>query len=150
MGQFQVEKERVNVRIVLVDGHVIEGSVFLALHSSYGVGRQTMREILEDPNSFMPINDTTGGFALVGKGRIGAVSLGLELDPTPEFTKRVKARLLIQGMAEEVAGELIVPEGPSAFRVSDYLNSSEQWFRVEEGETLMMIPKKAVQEVRLN
>lgn len=148
MSDFKVEKLRVKVRLTMTDSAAMEGTIFLAPHSALTHGRQTIREILEDEAPFMALTEEGGGFALIGKRAVAAVHASVEDDPTPEFSRRAKALLKVEG-AGEIDGELIVPEGPAAFRVSDYLNGGEEWLRVEVVRTVAMIAKKAVKEVRL-
>lgn len=148
MDTYKIEKIKANVTLAMIDGTRITGCMFLSTTSANTAGPQTVREILTEPTAFMPFTEDGAGFVLIGKRAIAALYADLKDEPTPEFSKRVKALLKVEG-AGDVEGELIVPEGPASFRVSDYLNGKSKWFKVEMEGKVVIIGRKAIKEIRI-
>ena len=66
-----------------------------------------------------------------------------------QFVKTVPIRFRLAGLGE-MEGELVLPEVHDYFRVSDYLNGSDcEWLRVERGQQVYWLNKKAVMELHV-
>lgn len=148
MSRFAVEKIEIPVLITHVDGSTVGGTLFLAPYSKTHGGRQTVTELLEESRAFLPLKTDRGDLLLVGTEGISILKAERPPDEVVEFVRRVPMRARLAG-GGKLDGELIVPEGDAAFRVSDYLNSPTQWLRVEHGESDCWVRKSTVLEVRI-
>jgi hypothetical protein len=149
MKLFQVEKEQFPVEITMRDGDVLEVNVFLVAISPSSGHRQSLWQLLDDEAKFIPVVDGSGAFVMVSKNMISAIAIAIDDDPTPNFSRKFGATLNVYGVGE-MEGNLIVPEGPAAFRVSDFLNGDERWFRIEVEDKVLMIYHDALAQVQLH
>ena len=135
MSEYQVEKQKVSVRIELVDGQTREGVIFLSPLSSYHSGPQTLLELMSEEEPFVPFVGNDGKFLLINKVQISHLKyqkeeddklvLGTPLDVSVTFTN-----------SRQLSGTVVmeVPEGKS--RLLDFMNSNRDFFGLvcEDGD----------------
>lgn len=146
---YKVEKQEVDVVLTLTDGTSADAKVFLAPHSKVHGGIQTFDELLEEASYFLPLKVAEDRFVLAGKAGLAAICTEKANERELQFCTRVTASLRVTGLGELV-GEIIVPESHEHFRVSDYLNDSDNaWVRFEQGTHVYWVSKMAIMELHL-
>ena len=90
MSDYRIEKDRFSVKLFFSDGKVDEGNIYLSLQAANHEGRESVRDVLNQQDSFLPVNFPTRSTKLVNKRHLLMVSfpsnekegeLGAEANP---------------------------------------------------------------------
>lgn len=153
--QFRVPKTPVQVELTLEGGERIAGKVFVLPTGSPHEGREKVIELLEEPQTFMPVQ-TERESRLVQKRRIVAIRVegqydaGLE-DPYMAAIPRAAVVIHLVGLPDEVAaieGTLRLNMPPGQMRVLDYLNHADHFFPLETATGVALVAKRYVRDLR--
>ena len=123
--------------------------LYLAEHGSHVFNRQRVLDLLEQPESFLPACDVETGewesfnaraVVWIGMSGLSADAAGAG-DELYEHRKLVKVTLAGGGA---LAGEILysAPDGES--RLVDYLNRTERFLRVWDGDRFLLVNKDSV------
>ncbi len=133
MSEFQVEKQKAEVTIFLVDGQEREGVLFLSTFSSVRSGPQTLSEFLQEPETFVPFLRSDKAFMLLNKKQISHVRYQPGEDDPESIGEPVEVDVtFINGKALSGTTVLETPEGKG--RLVDFMNSSPGYFSIDCGE----------------
>lgn len=123
--------------------------LYLAEHGSHVFDRQRVLDLLEQPESFLPACDVGSGewesfnaraVVWIAMSRLSddAAGAGEEL-----YEHRKLVRMALAG-GGELAGEILysAPDGES--RLVDYLNRTDRFVRLWEGDRLFLVNKDSV------
>lgn len=134
MDALRVKKQPLAVTLYMVDGKVESGTIFLAHQSARYSGQQTVQELMDSKDAWLPFKAGPDRFQLVGKHGIVAVRAVAGAKP-PGFYERVFASIRTAG-GHRLDGELLV-EGGRGERMSDTLR--EDWLRLETQAGLVWV-----------
>jgi len=145
--------ERVAAELVLLDGSSVEGDLHLQPQTALHEGRETLLELLNRPDGFIPLT-RDGGVVFVSKAQLVQVNSppGIMLeDPerataAKRFELRVEVRVELAGR-HEVRGWTSVELPPTRGRLLDYLNSSERFFMILSDDVTCYINRAHVRLV---
>jgi len=131
--KLQTIKKRVEV--VFEDGTRMEGSLFLSTASAHRWGKESIEELLNGGRKYLPMELNRGELVLLSKKAI-VMALAKEKDPEPipANAKRIPAEIVLRS-GETLRGEVYNDLPMTHLRLSDYLNQSETFFRIEVGAT---------------
>lgn len=118
----------------MVDGKVESGTIFLAEKSARHSGEQTVQELMDSPEAWLPLKPSPDRFQLVGKHGIAAVRAVAGAKP-PGFYEKVFATIRTAG-GHRMDGELLIENGRGQ-RTSDAL--IDRWLRLETQAGLVWI-----------
>lgn len=139
MSELWVEKTAVEASLLLTDGSVLRGTLYLAPFSPRHAGLQTPGELLDEPEPLLPFRLAAGAFALVGKAAVTAVRVSGREDSS-DLLVRLPARLRLSG-GHRLEG-LVLGEAGAGDRLSDLLNIPDPWVRLREPEGLAWVAKR--------
>jgi hypothetical protein len=142
MSLYHVEKTAVEVRLLLADGSRLAGSVFLSEFSPTHSGRQSLEDLMNEPNPFLAFTTAQGRFVLVGKEHVVAVETPFDAPSVSGFWSRLSARLKLTG-GHTIEGRLWTREGPG-IRFSDAVTGSATWVALETGRSLFWLAKARI------
>ena len=139
MNQYRVAKEVLPVRLLLVDGSRLEGTLFLAPKSPFHSGPQTAGELMTEGGRTLPFQDPEGRFLLVGKAGVAAVLVPIQSPVEDELLDRIPVAVQLAGN-HRLQGHYLAEKGAGE-RLSDALNADEVWFRLECPDSLAWVAK---------
>jgi hypothetical protein len=150
-----IDKLRVIVRVSRPGEPAMEGTLSLLPHSALHAGPETLLELLDPPEGFIPFERSTDdAVLLLSRPDIQWVMAGLDVDPdlirppAYKFTREERVRVALRD--GDVLDGLIQMELPETInRVSDYLNGSERFFPLATRQGTFLVHKAAVREVCL-
>ncbi len=133
MSEFQVEKQKAEVTIYLVDGQERQGVLFLSPFSSVRSGPQTLVEFLHEPETFVPFVHSDNTFMLLNKKQISHLRYQPGEDEPDSIGEPIEVDItFINGKSLSGTTVLETPEGKG--RLVDYMNSSPGYFSLDCGE----------------
>lgn len=145
MSEFRFEKERVSAALTLAPGTSVNGSFFVAAHTSTRKGRERERigDLLNAQPGFFPFELRDGSTVLYNRAHVVAVTLDAgasEADQDPGYagaTQRHVGMLLSTGM--RVKGMVAVFSAPGRDRLSDYSRTPQSFlYLVTQKNTLII------------
>ncbi|MEW6488286.1 MAG: hypothetical protein AB1578_10305 [Thermodesulfobacteriota bacterium] len=139
MSELWVEKTAAPAALLLADGSVLRGTLYLAPFSPRHAGPQSPGELLDEPEPLLPFRLAAGTFALVGKAAVAAVRVGGPADSS-DLLVRLPARLRLNG-GHGLEG-LVLGETGAGDRLSDLLNTPDPWVRLQEPQGLAWVAKR--------
>ncbi|GAB4270362.1 MAG: hypothetical protein Kow0092_24700 [Deferrisomatales bacterium] len=138
MSDYRVEKRPQAVRLLLADGAVLEGELFVAPFSPAHSGPQEVPELVEEAGAALPFRRSDGSFVLVGTAAVAAVGLRASSEEALLLV-RLPARARLVG-GHQVDGRLLGEEGAGR-RASDFLNAPGRWIRMASADGLYWVAK---------
>lgn len=135
-----VEKTAARAALLLADGSVLRGTLYLAPFSPRHGGAQTPAELLDECEPLLPFRRDDGSFALVGKAAVAAVRVDGPAEEYTDLLVRLPARLRLNG-GHGLDG-LVLGEAGAGDRLSDLLNTPDAWVRLQEPQGLAWVAKR--------
>ena len=77
MNECKIEKSLFPVKIFFLDGTIKEGGVYLSLQAAHHEGRETVSDVLNQKEQFIPINFKEEQIRLINKAHIIMISFPL-------------------------------------------------------------------------
>jgi hypothetical protein len=151
VSEFRFEKERVSATVTLATGTSVNGSFFVAAHTSQHDGRERVGDLLNAQTGFFPFELRDGSTVLYNRAHIVAVALepGVsEAEHDPGFdvaTKRNVGMLLSTGM--RVKGAVAVYCAPGRDRLSDYARLAQLFRYVVTHKNTLIINSAHIVEL---
>jgi hypothetical protein len=145
MSDYRIEKDRFSVKLCFSDGKVDEGNIYLSLQAANHEGRESVRDVLNQQDSFLPVNFPTRSTKLVNKRHLLMVSfpsnekaedLGAEANPHEVILH------LINGV--QIGGKFIFLLPPHSSRVKDYLSQAESFMELRKEGEIYLINKRHI------
>ena len=145
MSDYRIEKDRFSVKLFFSDGKVDEGNIYLSLQAANHEGRESVGDVLNQQDSFLPVNFPARSTKLVNKRHLLMVSFPSneeEEDLEAEASAHEVVLHLINGV--QIEGRFIFLLPPHSSRVKDYLSQSESFMELwKEGE-IYLVNKKHI------
>lgn len=145
MSDYRIEKDRFSVTLFFSDGKVDEGNVYLSFQAANHEGRESVRDVLNQQDSFLPVNFPKRSTKLINKRHLLMVSFPsskeegeLEAEANPHEV----AIHLDNGV--QVEGKFIFLLPPHSSRVKDYLSQTESFIELRKEEEIYLINKRHI------
>lgn len=153
MSSYWVEKSRCPVNLVLTDGRVLSGDIFLNPISRHRVAPQQPAEFLNQPEPFFILAPTYDERILVAKAAVALVEAPLPTsdDDDQLDTARVGVGVEIEliGSSLSAIGWLFYRASAGKGRVQDYLNElTDRFIVLFDAEKTTLVNRHAVANVR--
>jgi hypothetical protein len=153
----RIPKIQMAVELAVVGLKPREVAVFIAEHLADRYRPQHLRDLLEGPEHFLPIQEADQTWSIINKATIlwAAVNLGEGQLPVEETNPSLQEELFDHRIAVEVelasgplSGDLLFSPPPGRGRVADHLNEMGRFFRLWTSSRLYLINKSHVLRVR--
>lgn len=153
VSSYWVEKSRCPVNLVLIDGRVLSGDIFLNPISRHRIAPQQPAEFLNQPEPFFILAPTYDERILVAKAAVALVEAPLPTsdDDDQLDTARVGVGVEIELIASSISaiGWLFYRASAGKGRVQDYLNDlTDQFIVLFDAEKTTLVNRHAVANVR--
>jgi hypothetical protein len=148
----RVHKEPVEVELALAGLAPRRVEIFLAEHRPDGFVRQSVLDLVEEVESFLPACDSESGawqtfnaraIQWIGMARDSAEALGCADEL---FEHHTFVQVSLEGGAT-LDGEILYSAPDDESRLVDHLNRPERFFRLWNGDRLYLVRKQSVLRV---
>jgi sRNA-binding regulator protein Hfq len=144
MSEYKVKKDRFSVKIFFLEGTLEQGKIFLSSHSPHHEGRESVRDVLNQTEKFIPISSIEGTTKLVNKNHILMISFPLdeqEVEPS-DLTNTSRYEVVIHLVNHtRLEGRFIFLLPAHASRVKDFLNQTESFLELRRDHEIYLINK---------
>ncbi len=154
MDDYTVPKDKAVVLIDVPSYPIAERTVFLSAMAEHHKGRETVSDLLNRPNPFLPVQEEDGESVLVRKDAVRWIKVlepaGVEWHyyESREGAPRKRIRCIFrEGEALEGYVYAVAPEGHQ--RVSDIANREEGFLHVEADGDLYLVNARHVLFIRI-
>jgi hypothetical protein len=149
MDEYKIEKSLFRVKVFFLDGTVKEGSVYLSPHAAYHEGRETVRDVLNKKEQFIPVNFREEQIRLINKTQIIMMSF-------PMCKENMENSLPCYEAGVEIdLDNKIQKEGIFVFqlpehltRIKDFLNHADSFVELRIDKEICLINKDHILSVR--
>ena len=139
-SELRVKKQPVPASMYLSDGTTLSGTIFLSPVGPSLRGRETVPELMEEPEDLLPFRSQSGRFLLVGKPEIVAFRI-TSGEAKPPVDTRINADLKLTG-GFQFNGQLVSEIDTD--RLSDVLNHAAKWLRLKTPGGVMWVRRRAI------
>jgi len=144
---FKVEKREEVVHLVMADGTVINGRVYLSQYAMHHSGEQTVLDVLIGKNLFLPMNSNLDEFHLVQKSMISYLCCEVHLASEFNYTQR-KVKISFSG-DESLQGTLKMDLPEDRARLTDYINDGNDFFPLFAGDKSYLVNRNLIRDIVL-
>ena len=133
MSDYRIEKDRFSVKLFFSDGEVDQGNIYLSLQAANHVGRESVRDVLNQQDSFLPVNFPKDSTKLINKRHLLMVSFPSneeEEELGPEANPHEVVLHLSNSV--QIEGKFIFLLPPHSSRVKDYLGQAESFIELRK------------------
>ena len=146
-NNFKLEKREETVSLVMVDGTVIDGRVYLSQYAMHHSGEQTVLDVLVGKNLFLPMHSDNNEFHLVQKNMISYLSCEVHLSTEFQYTER-DVKISFPG-SKNLHGMLRMDLPEERARLTDYINDGNDFFPLFAGETSYLVNRNLIRDIVL-
>ncbi len=146
-NDLRVEKREERVSLFMVDGVIFDGIVFLSQYAMLHSGEQTVLDLLLDTHPFLPARSNSGEFHLIQKKMISHVRCKVPLNEDLEYKNR-QVKISFPGN-ETLQGTLKIDMPGHSFRLTDYINSSNNFFPLFSGQIAYLVNCHLIRDIAL-
>ncbi|HEU5153324.1 MAG TPA: hypothetical protein VFU03_01185 [Gemmatimonadales bacterium] len=142
--------ERLQVRVVIVEGMSIEGDLHLQPSTALHETRETPLELLNRDERFFPLTVGSGSVVFLAKAQVAVLAYQGPVSQDPERESaalHIGLEVIMIG-GEEYRGFAATELPPNRSRASDYLNAPETFFSLVVGETTVCLNRNCVRAAR--
>ena len=149
MSEYKVEKERFCVKVYFSDGTEEEGNLYLGLHAAHHEGRELVRDVLNQPDLFLPVNSLRGRTRLVNKENLLMVSFPSvqEEDDSADLLNSIYDVDITLDTRARMGGKLVFVLPAHSSRVKDYLNQAEAFVELRKDGEIYLVSRKHILSV---
>jgi hypothetical protein len=146
MSDYKVEKDRFSVKLFFSDGTVEEGNIYLSLLAAHHEGRESVRDVLNYPDPFLPVNFLGGTTRLVNKENLSMVSYPTEDERgEPVDLASTQCEVVLRLInSVRVEGRFIFLLPPHSSRVKDYLNQAEPFVELRKEQEIYLVNRRHI------
>lgn len=144
---FKIETIKKKADVFYTDGSRMSGSFFVSPVSPNRVGTEFVSELLAGDRNFIPFESENGNVVLLRKENIKMIYLEVgELSKDLPNSKQIKAQIsFISGETIEGNVDYDLPESHS--RLSDFLNSSNEFFYLKSNDKDYLVNSQFIKMV---
>lgn len=147
MSQYFIEKIEVAVTLFMADGLVREGYVYLSRFSALHPGEQTVEEMFNEPDPFVPLRKKDGQFSIIRKGAITHLRFESPLPPmSSSLGEEIGIKVHFPG-GEFLQGEITLYGPDDKRRLQDFLNITRRFFQITSDAAHYLVNPEMVSEV---
>lgn len=139
-SELRVKKQPVPASVFMSDGTTLSGTIFLSPVGPRHQGRETIPEMMDEPEDLIPFRTQSDRFILVGKPEIVAFRL-LSGESKPEIDTRIPADVKLKG-GFQFNGKVVAEA--STDRLSDVLNHADDWLRLVAPSGIIWLRRRAI------
>ena len=145
MSDYRIEKDRFSVKLFFSNGKVDEGNIYLSLQAANHEGRESVGDVLNQQDAFLPVNFPTRSTRLVNKRHLLMVSF-----PSNEEEEDLGAEanlhevLLHLSNGVQIEGRFIFLLPPHSSRVKDYLSQAESFMELRKEGEICLVNKRHI------
>lgn len=139
-SELRVKKQPVPASVFMSDGTTLSGTIFLSPVGPRHQGRETVPELMDEPEELIPFRTQSDRFILLGKPGIVAFRL-LSGESKPDIDTQVPADVKLNGGFQ--FGGNIISEA-STDRLSDVLNHADDWIRLVAPNGVIWLRRRAI------
>lgn len=148
---YRIPKAKIPVRLLLTNRRVHRVEVFVPLRRGLDPPGKVLRDLLEQPEPFLPAHDLdSDSYLLLARRAVIWASAEKELEREVEhlelYDHRARVRVELQG-GTQLDGELYYTAPSTHPRVVDHLNNGERFFFLHRRERLYVVSKTHVIDV---
>ncbi|GMV11365.1 MAG: hypothetical protein AMXMBFR55_30990 [Gemmatimonadota bacterium] len=150
MDDLRIEKARLPVVLITLDGERISGELFVQASARNGSGHETAHDVLNGAEPFFPIATMKGLTLLVAKEQVRELFVAREDADEDEwdFGTPAEVEVVMQGGAAHV-GTILVHQVTGRRRVLDYLNRfTERFVALYKEEGVVLLNRARIAHVR--
>ena len=146
MSDYKIEKDRFSVKLFFSDGTVEEGNIYLSLLAAHHEGRESVRDVLNLPDPFLPVNFLGGTTRLVNKENLSMVSYPTEDEKVEPVALEASLHEVVVRLINNVRveGRFIFLLPPHSSRVKDYLNQAEPFVELRKEQEIYLVNRKHI------
>jgi hypothetical protein len=149
MDEYKVEKSLFPVKVFFLDGTIKEGSVYLSLHAARHEGRETVRDVLNHKEQFIPIKFEEEQIGFINKTHIMMMSFPLCKENTDTVMPCYMADVEIDLANKTQKEGIFVFQLPEHLtRVKDFLNHADLFVELRIDQEIYLINKDRILSVR--
>ena len=144
----QVVKTKRKAKIVMSNSKKLNANFFLSQHSESHSGGETVFDIVNSQNSFIPLEDNlTKDIIFISKDQLMIVELSVsEYVPSVDLNK---ARIqIVMVNNEKLDGYVLIDTPQIKSRVSDYFNIFHQFVRIYQDQSDLILNKAYILSVK--
>jgi hypothetical protein len=146
MDIYRIPRREVCVKLLLIDGRHLDGTIFTSEIGSDGLPEQVLQHLNDPGEDFVPL--VCGGEAfLLNKAGILWVQLAAALEgdgiENDALAVRIPTRLTLAG-GLSVAGTLAIVMPPERSRAVDFLNAAGRFLPVHGDGTVTLVQRRFV------
>lgn len=150
MSELRVPTMALSAEVLCADGRNFLGRVFIPATSSRHSGPMRAEEWMNDPTPFFPfLPDDGNGAVILNKREVLVMSVPAEADSENAEVEAESPhpRVLVEAEARRLEGILVIEMPEEHRRVVDYLNRSEAFLVLRDGERHHLIQKERITRV---
>ena len=146
MSDYKVEKDRFSVKLFFADGTVEEGNIYLSLLAAHHEGRESVRDVLNQQDPFLPVNFLGGTTRLINKENLLMVSYPAEDEKGEPVAFASSQHEIVLRLISNVRieGRFIFLLPPHSSRVNDYLNQAEPFVELRKEQEIYLVNRKHI------
>jgi len=148
MSVYRVDKREQPVVLFQADGSVMKGVVFLRTGTYSQVGQQTLADLLDEKDGFLPFRTDSGSFCVVNKKTI------THLRYQPDDSKMVQVATVHPSEVqisfaggEQLCGWIAVAMPAGHNRLLDFINAASGFFPLHGGEAHYLVNAALIRAV---
>ena len=147
--ELRVPKRRAQVELLLPGGGSRQVEVFLAEFAGSHAGHERLSDLVNGDSEFLPAMDlTTGAMSFVGRAGIAAARVGRDWESSYGLGDAEEHEVEIElSQGTTLRGIIQFELPPSRSRLLDYLNDSQPFVRLDEGEKVVLVNKRHIARV---
>ena len=136
IDEFRIQKVRVPVVILTVDDECVFGDVFVEAIAPPGRPRETVLDVLNQDEPFLPVANAKGGTLLLARAQIREVrpARGTTFDTGLQFGTPTSVSVRMAGGSRRHGGTMVIEQPTGRQRVQDSLNRLTDRFLLLQGE----------------
>ena len=150
MSDYKVEKERFCVKLFFSDGTQEDGNLYLSPQAAHHEGRESVRDLLNQPELFLPINFLQGRTRLINKENVLMVSFASgqeEEDDSADLLNTIYQVNITLDNRMQMEGKLVFLLPAHSSRVKDYLNQAEAFVELRKDGEIYLVSRKHILSV---
>ncbi len=147
MDEYKIEKNLFLVKVFFLDGTIKEGSVYLSLQAAHHEGRETVSDVLNQKEQFIPINFKEEQIRLINKTHIIMMSFPLDNieNLMPCYVAGVEINLDNKTQKE---GIFVFQLPKHLTRLKDFVNQADSFVELRIDKEIYLINKDHILSVR--
>ena len=141
---------RLNARVTLAEGQVIQGELHLQPRVAWRDGPETPIELLNRKEAFFVMSLPTGEVVFISRDQVASLTYreSTQVDAERETVARHIPLEVMMAGGTEFRGEAVTELPPARARALDFLNAPEDFFALHISDGICCLNRRWVRAVR--